>query len=354
MKKQVKILALESSCDETAAAVIIGNGEELTISSNIISSQVATHAQYGGVVPEVAARMHVESVLPVVMASLAEAKVKPEELDAVAVTGGPGLVTSLLIGVETAKSLSFAWNKPLIKVNHIEGHIYSSLANLPMEKVNEIFPALAVVVSGGHTELLLMKNHGQYKFIGGTRDDAIGEAFDKVAKMLNLGYPGGPAVSKEAAKVDPNNLKYKLKLPRPMLDSDNLEMSFSGIKTSVLYTVQKEQKLQGENLDNRYIEEMCYEFQEAATDVVAFKTLTALKQNKVKSILLGGGVAANHHLRAKLQLVADQSKVQLYLPEMKYSGDNAVMIGLAAYFHYLNKDFCPIKNFRPDPNWELV
>ena len=348
MIKNIKILAIESSCDDTAAAVIQFDGKTFKVLSSIVSSQVKIHARYGGVVPEVAARKHVERILPLINSTLNQASVKLKNLSAIAFTGGPGLVTSLLVGTETAKSLSYATGVPLIKINHIEGHIYSALVNSTTAEVKKIFPALCLIVSGGHTELILMKDHGKYKRVGGTRDDAVGEAFDKVAKMMDLGYPGGPIVSAWASKFSG---KSRFELPRLMINSGDLEMSFSGIKTSVLYKLNELKKT-----DDRVKAEMCYEFQEAATDVLISKTLQAAEKYKVNSLILGGGVSANKVLRGKLDtLVAEKlTGVKLYKPELIYSGDNAVMIGVAACFHYLNKDFITPFGFRPNPNWELV
>ena len=408
MKKSIKILAIETSCDETAAAVLEFQNSKVEILSDLVSSQVKVHAKFGGIVPEVAARLQMEQVLPIVNGALEEAKVKPKDLNAIAFTGGPGLITSLLVGAETAKTLAYAWDKPLIKINHLEGHVYSSLINEDVK-----FPALCLIVSGGHTELIYMKKHGDYERIGGTRDDAVGEAFDKVAKMLNLGYPGGPIIAAQAAKfralaapfslrdttadtVDspakvknasslrvtasggrqnsnsvlplaslklrrsgyptksvPFRIPYQapISLPRPMLDTGDFEMSFSGLKTAVLHALSKFKKI----TDEIKIE-MCYEFQEAVTDVLVYKTLDAAQKLNVKSLILGGGVSANQALRAKLlTAVKNQApRVKVYLPEIKYTGDNAVMIGLAAYHHYKKKDFISSFGFRAEPNWELV
>jgi len=349
MKKIITILAIETSCDETAASVLQASPDGFEVLSDIISTQVRTHAKYGGIIPEIAARMHIENMIPIVNQALKKAKKKPTDIDAIAVTGGPGLITSLLVGVETAKSLSVAWNIPLIKVNHIEAHICSSLVSKNQDEIKSLLPALALVVSGGHTELILMNDFGKYKWIGGTRDDAVGEAFDKVAKMLKLGYPGGPAISALAEKYSPGKLSPEITLPRPMINTGDFEMSFSGIKTSVLYNWNKSR--QGKKLKKA----MAHEFQEAVTDVLVYKTASAIKEHKVKSLLLGGGVAANKVLRRKLENAVNEIPgVELSMPEIKYTGDNAVMIGVVAYFQYLNKDFCEVKNFRPDPNWEVT
>ncbi len=347
--KTIKILAIETSCDETAVALICVDQNNFTPLQSVISSQVKTHAKFGGVVPEVAARMHIKQILPLIDLVLKKEKIKPQDLNAIAVTGGPGLISSLLVGTETAKALAFAWKKPLIKVNHIEGHVYSSLINEKPKNIAKLFPALSLVVSGGHTELILMKEHGKYKFIGGTRDDAVGEAFDKVAKILNLGYPGGPAVSRLALEYKSINKKL-FDLPRPMINVPGFEMSFSGIKTAVLYAWEKSGKTKAQKIA------MAYEFQEAVTDVLVSKTLLAAKKYQVKSLFIGGGVAANQRLRSKLTTIFENNlpEINLKFPAMENTGDNALMIALPAYFHYLKKDFQKIKGFRPDPNWELV
>ncbi|PIR93963.1 tRNA (adenosine(37)-N6)-threonylcarbamoyltransferase complex transferase subunit TsaD [Candidatus Falkowbacteria bacterium CG10_big_fil_rev_8_21_14_0_10_39_11] len=347
MSNPITILAIESSCDETAAAVLEFRADKVAILSDLVSSQVKTHAKYGGVIPEVAARMHIKQIIPIVDTALKEAAVNSDIIDAIAVTGGPGLIPSLLVGVETAKSLSLAWNKPLIKVNHIEGHVFSSLLNENLSELKNLFPALCLVVSGGHTDLILVKNFGDYERVGGTRDDAVGEAYDKVAKMMDLGYPGGPIISKLASEVTGSPFE----LPRPMIDSTDFDMSFSGIKTSVLYKLQKYSEI-----TDQVKKEMSFEFEQAVSDVLVTKTIKAAKQFDVKSILIGGGVAANKTLRDKLQttVAATLKNTPVKIPEIKYTGDNAVMIGFPAYFHYLNKNFTDIKGFRPDPNWELV
>ncbi|HCC23843.1 TPA: tRNA (adenosine(37)-N6)-threonylcarbamoyltransferase complex transferase subunit TsaD [Candidatus Falkowbacteria bacterium] len=347
MTKPITILAIESSCDETAVAVLTFQADQTMILSDLVSSQVKTHAKYGGVIPEVAARMHIKQIIPIVDTAMTEAAVNSDLIDAIAVTGGPGLIPSLLVGVETAKSLSFVWQKPLIKVNHIEGHVFSSLINEKLSRLPELFPALCLVVSGGHTDLILVKNFGDYERVGGTRDDAVGEAYDKVAKMMALGYPGGPIISKLASEV---NLS-QFELPRPMIDSKDFDMSFSGIKTSVLYTLKKYSAV-----TDQMKREISFEFEQAVSDVLVSKTLKAAKQFRVKTILLGGGVAANKTLREKLQshAAALLPDVSVKIPEIKYTGDNAVMIGFPAYFHFLAKNFAEIKGFRPDPNWELT
>ena len=227
----MRILGIETSCDETAVSLIRVNKRGIEIEKNIVSSQVDVHAKYGGVVPEVAARMHVEVIIPLLQEAMGR-KFKAEDIDVIAVTRGPGLITSLLVGIETAKTLSYVWGKPIIPVNHLEGHLYSSWLENDELKIDrqDIFPAIALLVSGGHTELVLIKDYNKYKLIGSTRDDAAGEAFDKVAKMLKLGYPGGPIISERAAE----GYKKEIDLPRPMINSKDFDFSFSGLKTAVL------------------------------------------------------------------------------------------------------------------------
>ena len=273
----MKILGIESSCDETAAALVDYTGGRFSVLSNVVASQIEIHKKTKGVVPEVAARCHVEAIIPVIKEAM-QNETKP---DAIAITKGPGLVTSLRIGVDTARTLSFFWGVPMIGVNHLEGHIYASvLQNTAIE-----FPALCLVVSGGHTELVLMKKHLDYKIIGETRDDAAGEAFDKVAKILDLGYPGGPEISKLAKEGNPKAIDF----PRPMIDSKDFDFSFSGLKTAVLYYV-KNLKPKTYNLKP----DICASFEQAVVDVLVAKTICAAKKYKVKTVILGGGVSANN------------------------------------------------------------
>lgn len=323
------ILAIESSCDETAASVLFAKGYgKPNILSNVISSQIDIHSQYGGVIPEVAAREHVLNIIPVVAEALSKAKIKPSQLDAIAVTKGPGLITSLISGMETARTLAFAWNKPLIGLNHIEGHIYAAFLEL---KKDLKFPAIVLTVSGGHTLIAVMKKHGDLKIIGETRDDAAGEAYDKGAKMLGLGYPGGPAVAKLAAAYRAKfsgKPKETLGFPRPMMNSGDFDFSFSGLKTSLLYKLKADA-----NWENK-IEQYCYEYQEAILDLLVEKSLKAGKKYKAESIIASGGVSANSRLREKL---IERAKVvlpnaQVHFPEMAYTTDNAAMIASAAFF----------------------
>ncbi|KKQ80592.1 MAG: putative tRNA threonylcarbamoyladenosine biosynthesis protein Gcp [Parcubacteria group bacterium GW2011_GWC2_38_7] len=358
MKKQMTILAIESSCDETAAAVLVAPcsmihdpGHSFSILSNCVSSQVQIHAKYGGVIPEVAARLHIEKILPMIQLALKQAKKKMSEIDYIAVTGGPGLMSSLMIGTETAKTLALVLNKPLIRINHIEGHLLSITEKLE-------FPAVGLVVSGGHTQIILVKDYLKYKLIGETRDDAAGEAFDKVAKILGLGYPGGPAIAIAAEKAESGQslAGVDIKLPRPMLDKAGFEMSFSGLKTSVLYKWNElVKRLAPKDLDKAK-NLMAYEFQKAVVEVLVGKTVLAASEFKAKTIVLGGGVSANKFLRSEmLRVVAERlPNVKVLMPEIKMAGDNAAMIAQAAYFHVLKKDFFSPVKLKPDPGWELV
>jgi N6-L-threonylcarbamoyladenine synthase len=338
------ILGIETSCDETAASVVENKRGIFKVRSNIVSSQIDIHAKTGGVVPEVAAREHIKNILPVVNQSLVDANVSAKDIDAIAVTTGPGLITSLIVGIETAKTLSHIWDKPIISINHIEAHLYANFAT--NQKVK--FPLLALIVSGGHTELILMKKHGHYKLVGKTRDDAAGEAFDKVAKILRLGYPGGPIISKLAMKGNEKSFD----LPRPMLREKNHDFSFSGLKTAVLYASQSKKH----NFNNKKkIADMSASFEKATVEVLIKKTAHAAKMYKVKTVLLAGGVAANKRLRADLknELKKEVPKVKFMLPDLNYCTDNAAMIAVAGCFHARKKEFTTINKIKVDPNWEL-
>lgn len=341
------ILGIETSCDETAAAVIEGKGEKIKVLSNVVSSQIDIHQKYGGVVPEVAAREHVLNILPVVNEALEKAGLKGKEkkLSAIAATSGPGLVTSLIVGLETAKTLSYGWGIPAIDINHIEGHIYANW--IEQKKIK--FPALILTVSGGHTMLVLMKGHGKYKTIGETRDDAAGEAFDKAAQLLQLGYPGGPAIAAKAAELRIINDELRIKLPRPMMNSGDFDFSFSGLKTALLYEIKKDK-----NWKKRKAE-YAYEFEQAVSDVLVAKTIKAAQKNKIKTILLSGGVAANKKLRNNLEIAFREklTGVKFHMPEFKYCTDNAAMVATAGYFKAQNKKFTTWQKLKVDANKEL-
>ena len=334
------ILGIETSCDETAAAVIYGQGDKIKVLSNVVASQIEIHKKYGGVVPEVAAREHVLNILPVVDKALKGVK----KIDAIAVTDGPGLVTSLLVGVETAKILAYAWGVPVVAVSHIEGHIYANFIN---EKPK--FPAVILTVSGGHTMLVFMSGHGKYKVLGETRDDAAGEAFDKAAQLLNLGYPGGPAIAATAAKARNEKLEV-INLPRPMINSGDFDFSFSGLKTALFYQLQRDKKWQ------ERISEYAAEFQEATVEVLVAKTIKAARALNCQTVMLAGGVAANLKLRSRLKAAVKKKLVgaRLIIPQFEYCTDNAAMIAVAGYYRAKRKDFRPWQKLKTEPNQELV
>ncbi|MFC1617643.1 tRNA (adenosine(37)-N6)-threonylcarbamoyltransferase complex transferase subunit TsaD [Patescibacteria group bacterium] len=319
------ILAIETSCDETSASVVKDGREVL---SNIVASQIDIHAEYGGVVPEVAARAHTETIIPVVQASLREAGVSKDEIDSLAIVYGAGLMPSLLTGMATAKSLAFAWDKPLIPVNHIVAHVYANWIDKSEGEIK--FPALALVVSGGHTDLHLLTGHLKFQRLGGTLDDAAGEAFDKVAKLLGLGYPGGPEISRRAEQGNCSAFDF----PRGLIKQDNFDFSFSGLKTAVIYKVRELEKKQKEKMTTEQINDICASFEKAVIDVLVSKALRAAEHNNVSSVLLAGGVAANKLLRKTMteELHKKLSDVKYYQPELPYCMDNAAMVGVAAYY----------------------
>ena len=310
------ILAIESSCDETSVSIIKNGCIEI---SNIVLSQMDTHANYGGVVPEIASRMHIENITMVIEDCLNKANMTMESIDAIAVTYGPGLIGSLLIGVMAAKTLAFIYNKPLVPVHHIAGHIYAN--NLVKEMK---FPLMALVVSGGHTELVYMKEHYSFEVIGSTLDDAVGEAFDKVARVLDLPYPGGPNIDKLALEG-----KDTYDLPMP-LDDDSFNFSFSGIKSAVINLSHNE--IQRGNEIRKA--DLALSFENRVVDILAKKTMRALKKYNVKNLVVAGGVSANKCLRGKLTELCKKDGVNLIIPQIKYCTDNAAMIGSAGYFAY--------------------
>ena len=356
------ILGIETSCDETAASVVEADNSSIKILSNVVASQIKSHKKYGGVVPELAAREHVLNILPVIDKALTDAKIKREQvsqkIDAIAVTKGPGLITSLLIGVETAKVLAYTWNIPIVAVNHIEGHVYSpKFVKSKVCKVQNFeFPALILTVSGGHTFLILMHGHGKYKIIGKTLDDAAGEAFDKAAKMMGLEYPGGPIISQKSKVKSQKSVKLSnIKLPRPMLHSKNYDFSFSGLKTALLYSLEKEELPGGYKNWKKRIPEYCHEFQQAIIDCLIHKTIKAAKELRVKTIVLTGGVSANIELRKQMQQAIDKNfeKMEFSMSDIKYCGDNAAMIAMAGYQHARKKNFTPWQDLKADPNLKL-
>jgi N6-L-threonylcarbamoyladenine synthase len=341
------IFSIETSCDETAIAILKFNKKgKFKVLANQISSQIKIHAEWGGIVPNLAAREHSKNILPVMKKTLKEAGLKLEEIDLFAVTQGPGLIPALLLGTNVAKTLSYFYQKPLIGVHHIEGHIYSNFIEKNQGNLQKFnFPILNLVISGGHTQLILMKNHLEYEIIGETQDDAVGEAFDKVAKMLGFEYPGGPIISREAnsteelIKNDKIANKYlDIKLPRPMLNSGDLNFSFSGLKTSVLYFYQK---LLKENPTKSELilwkKSITKAFQDAVVDVLKNKTLKAIEIHQPKTVLLSGGVSANSKIFETLkgELENKYPEIIFNSPEKSLCGDNAVMIGVAGIARYL-------------------
>ena len=341
------ILGIETSCDETAASLLEIKEQKdrpsFKILSKVIASQIPIHSKYGGIIPELAAREHIKKIIPVIKKSLT---LNPHSIDLIAVTAGPGLITSLLVGVESAKTLAYAWGKPLMPINHLQGHIAVNFINNQPQ-----FPALGLIVSGGHTELVLIKKYNQYKKIGQTRDDAAGECFDKVAKLLGIGYPGGPAIAKWAKQAAINNRQLTINLPRPMFNSNDYDFSFSGLKTAVLYLVKKHPDFKK---NKELVSQICRETQQAIIDVLIKKTLKAAREFKVKSIILGGGVIANQELRTQFskKIKALKNPTKLLIPPIKLCQDNATMIATAAYFKYINLTTKQIKNLKN--NWSKI
>lgn len=352
------ILGIETSCDETAAAVV-KDGTELL--GNAIASSTEMHSKTGGIIPENAAREQIRSILPVINQALQQASGQKEpttdqannpskrtasnmsqshfikKIDSIAVTYGPGLIGSLLVGVEAAKTLSYVYNKPIVPVNHLVAHIYANFisraqnSKLKTQKRSPAFPALALVVSGGHTDLVLVKDHGDIKWVGGTRDDAAGEAFDKCARLLGLTYPGGPAIANQAETfLSHKNSENLNRFPRPIINENNYDWSFSGLKTAVLREVQKTN-----NIDQKTAE-FSAEIQEAIIDVLVEKSIRAIKQFRPKSFLLSGGVAANKRLREIFinRIKQEKLTIDFFAPEPKLATDNAVVIAAAAYYNY--------------------
>ncbi len=319
-EKDITILAIETSCDETAASVV-RNGYEVL--SNVVNSQIESHKRFGGVVPEVASRHHVENITMVIEEALVEAHMTWDDIDAVAVTEGPGLIGALLVGINAAKALALAHSKPLIPVHHIAGHVY---ANHIEERLT--FPMLALVISGGHTELVLMKDHMAFEVIGETRDDAVGEAYDKVARTIDLPYPGGPHVDRLAASGED-----VLEFPRPIMD--DYDFSFSGLKSAVINKLH--------NLNQKGIsynkEDVAASFQASVIDVLTTQTFKALEDYDIKQLLICGGVAANRGIRARMEMMCDSNDVKLLIPPLNLCTDNAAMIGAAAYYEYIAGKF---------------
>ncbi len=320
----MRVLAIETSCDDTGAAVILDGRKIL---SNIVSSQVSVHQKYGGVVPELASRRHIESIVPIVTEALETAKVKLKDVSGIAVTQGPGLVGSLLVGLSFAKSLSFVTGLPFVGINHIEAH----LSAIFLDKNPPKFPFIGLVVSGGHTSLFRVEGFGKYERLGQTRDDAAGEAFDKVAKLLGLGYPGGPIIDDLSKSGNPKAIRF----PRSFLGKNSLDFSFSGLKTAVVNYVKSHPGLTG-GYPEDLVRDIVSSFQEAVVDVLVKKTLQAAQQQGLGRIVLSGGVAANQHLREKIKEEASREKVKVYIPSPSFCTDNAAMVGVVGY-EYLKR-----------------
>ena len=330
----MKILGIDTSCDETAAAVV-ANGKEVL--SNVVASQIETHQEYGGIVPELASRKHIEAINFIVSRALAEANATFKDLGAIAVTNRPGLIGALLVGVAAAKSLAYSHDLPLLGINHIEGHIYANY----MVHETLTFPHICLTVSGGHTQLVEVHEGWRYKVLGGTQDDAAGEVYDKVAKYLGLGFPGGKIIDELAQNGNPSAIKF----PRPMRNSGDYQFSFSGIKTSVRYFVEKAQRagilvengqedIKNANPDTVTIEDIAASFQAAVVDVLTYKSVAAAKATGAKTITLTGGVAANSALRASLKTAAVEIDAEVYYPPMNLCTDNGAMIAGIAYEKY--------------------
>ena len=340
----MKLLGIETSCDETAVAVV-ENGRQLH--SNVIASQIDIHKRYGGVVPEVASRQHILQMMPVINEALDQAKIELKEIDAVAVTYGPGLAGALIVGLNTAKAIAMSMEIPLIGVNHLEGHLYA--AWLDGDKPEEIpgFPLVCLIASGGHTDLLVMAGHGQYTLLGRTRDDAAGEAFDKAARILGLGFPGGPEIQKTA-----QGTKSSQKLPRAMLKG-TYDFSFSGVKTALLHTAQRSQVYPSGELEDvlrdERVKDLAAAFQDSVVDVMVIKTIQAAMEYKAKGILLGGGVTANAMLRSVMHA---KSPVPVLIPAPVLCTDNGAMVAACGYFH-LDRGLVSTQSIDVDPGLNL-
>ncbi len=332
----MKILGVETSCDETSAAVI----DDDRVLSNIISSQ-EIHNQFGGVVPELASRAHIRMIVPIVEKALKEASLPLEKIDGFAVTYGPGLVGALLVGLNFVKGLALATAKPFIGVNHMEGHIYGNILTNPQMQ----FPVIFLIVSGGHTMLVLMEDHLKYRIVGQTRDDAVGEAFDKGAKLLGLGYPGGPLIDRLAREGDPNYYTF----PRAMLKDNPFDFSYSGLKTALLVFLQK----LSEKEKKEHLNDICAAYQKAAVEVLVVKTISAAKEFGAKQVAIAGGVAANSLLRNWLKQACDENGFRFYMPELAYCTDNAAMIARAG-LEYFKQQHSSALNLNAFPALKLT
>lgn len=316
--KDTYILAIESSCDETSCSIVKNGCEEI---STVVLSQIDIHTDFGGVVPEIASRHHLKNITMVIEDCLSKALMNIDDIDAIAVTEGPGLIGSLLVGLESAKTLAYIHNKPLVPVHHIAGHIYANNLEKPLQ-----FPLIALVISGGHTELIYMKDHYQFKYIGGTLDDAVGECYDKVARVIGVGYPGGPVIDKLA-----HTGKHSYNLPLPLNDN-SYNFSFSGLKSAVINLAHNEE--QRNNKINK--EDLATSFQDVIVETITKKTMKAIKDYNVQNLIVAGGVAANKGIRDKLSSLCNANNINLTVPSLNHCTDNAAMIGAAGYFAYKN------------------
>lgn len=399
----MKILAIETSCDETAISIIEITGEKsapsFRILSNLVRSQIEMHKEFGGVFPTVAKREHAKNLSPILIENLKSAElyqgsdavfpedkknylrellvrendlvesiidiaisIKKPDVDYIAVTTGPGLEPALWVGVNFARALGYMWDIPVMPVNHMEGHVLSTLIDSKKTESQEInlsdfnFPAMALLISGGHTELVLIHDWLRYKKIGSTVDDALGEAFDKVARLLGLPYPGGPEVSRLAreARKDPTERiseRASIKLPRPMIGSDNYNFSFSGIKTAVLYLIKKLG-----DLDDQTKKDIALEFETAVTEVLVKKTKNAIEEFGVETLIIGGGVSANGYIKSEMKKMIEEKfpNITLHVPDQHLSGDNSIMIGIAGYFEIASgKEFPLLESIKANSNWSL-
>ena len=325
------ILGIESSCDDTSAAII----SDRVLLSNVLASQ-DVHRAYGGVVPELASRAHEQNIVPVVSEALKRAGVSASELTAIAFTRGPGLLGSLLVGTSFAKTLSLALDCPLVMVNHLQGHVLASFVRQKDQPVREpSFPYLCLLVSGGNSQIVRVNSPLDFEILGATIDDAVGEAFDKCSKMMGLGYPGGPVIDRLAKEGDPNRFKFA----KPHIPG--LDYSFSGVKTSLLYFV-RDQLLLDPDFMEKNKADICASFQKTLIDILMDKLIKAVKQTGIKEVAIGGGVSANSGLRERMLLEGKHRGWNVYLPEFKFTTDNAAMIAIAGYFHYLNGERCPL------------
>lgn len=333
--KDVYILGIETSCDETSASIVKNGDTEI---ATVVLTQIDIHKDFGGVVPEIASRHHVKNITMVIEDCLEKANMKIADIDAIAVTYGPGLVGSLLVGVEAAKTLAYVNNKPLIPVNHMSGHIYANQLVEPLK-----FPLIALVVSGGHTQLIYMEDHYKFKEIGSTLDDAVGECYDKVARVINVPYPGGPTVDKWAHEGEDT---YELPLPK---NDNSYDFSFSGLKSAIINLVHNEEQ-RGNEIRKK---DLATSFQNTVVEIITKKTMKALKDYNVNNLIVAGGVAANKGLREKLISLCNENNIHLSFPEMKYCTDNAAMIAASGYYAYIRGDRADL-TLNPQSSLELT